>query len=540
MHVLLNNVTHFTLLQSTTKPVELVKKAKSSGFDCIGICEINNITSCVDFFDECKKQDIKPILSCNFQDKKIILVAKNKKGFNNIVKSVSENIIISDANNIIIIYGNINENIEKLKEFRSEMFLGLDLNISDRSEFLGFDIPIVAIPSCYYLVDENKKDHQLLLGSLMKKTKREIDLLIENNTEFEYKNLYTNNFEFNNISGYLEEELHLTNKISDLCENYSILDSPRLPKFEWTNGLSEIEYIRELCVEGYKKKKNFQWNKNIYGERVKKELKIIEEFNLSGYFLIVQDYVRFAKNRGILVNYGRGSVAGSLVAYLLDITDVDPIKHDLIFERFFNPARAKGGGLPDIDMDFPIDYREYIINYIKDKYGHHRVAQMITLGRLQGSSALKEVLRYHEACDNFTANTITKKLPKENEIDEYLKDMDHRSILMWVLENQPRLVSDYCKLEDGKLTGEYAPFFQQAIRIEGIYRNQGKHAAGIIISGDNLSEVCPMLKDKNGDIIAGLEMGDLEKMGHVKFDILGVQALSRLMSMNKILTGYEK
>lgn len=540
MYTLLNNITHFTLLRSTTKPEELVKKAKSMGFNSIGICELDNITSCVDFFDECKKNDIKPILSCNLKEHGVIIIAKNRKGFNNIVKSVSENIINIDDNNILVIHNKIDENIEHFKNVECKKYIGLDLNLNNRTEFNSYGIPVVAIPSCYYLEKVNKEDHQLLIGTFIKKTKKEIETLLEQNLDFVCKDLYTKELHFNIIDDYLEEELKCSQEISDMCENYSILDSPRLPKFEWTNGLSEIEYIRELCVEGYKKKKNFQWNKNIYGERVKKELKIIEEFNLSGYFLIVQDYVKFAKNRGILVNYGRGSVAGSLVAYLLDITDVDPIKHDLIFERFFNPARAKGGGLPDIDMDFPIDYREYIINYIKDKYGHHRVAQMITLGRLQGSSALKEVLRYHEACDNFTANTITKKLPKENEIDEYLKDMDHRSILMWVLENQPRLVSDYCKLEDGKLTGEYAPFFQQAIRIEGIYRNQGKHAAGIIISGDNLSEVCPMLKDKNGDIIAGLEMGDLEKMGHVKFDILGVQALSRLMSMNKILTGYEK
>ena len=537
MYTLLNNVSHFTLLNAVTKPKELVLKAKERGLSAVGICEINNVTSCVDFFDECGKNGIKPILSCNFNKKGIIVVAKNKEGFKNIIKSISKDKILIDKNNIIILYDNIENNINEYKSLNIKTYLGLDLNLFDRSRIDSFDLPVVAIPSSYYLEEKQKEDHRLLIGTLIKKTKKEIEKLIEGNKSFEMDYLYNNDLCFGNISGYTEDELNATKEIEEQCENYKITDSPRLPKFEWTNGMSEIEYVRELCVEGYKKKRNYQWDKNVYGDRVKKELKVIEEFNLSGYFLIVQDYVKFAKNKGIFVNYGRGSVAGSLVAYLLDITDVDPIKHGLIFERFFNPARASGGGLPDIDMDFPIDFREYVIDYIKNRYGENRVSQMITLGRLQGSSALKEVFRYHEACDNFTANAITKKLPKEHEIDEYLKDMDHRSILLWVLENQPKLVSDYCKIENGEICGEFAEFFKQAIRIEGIYRNQGKHAAGIIISSDNLYEICPMLTDKNGEVIAGLEMGDLEKMGHVKFDILGVQALSRLMTIKNMLKG---
>lgn len=536
MYTLINNITHFTLLHSTTKPKELVEKAKSLGFSSIGIAELDNITSCVDFFDECKKQEIKPIFGVNLTKLGIILIAKNRLGFNNIVKAMSVGYEAINENNIVIIYDKIDQNLAAMAmKNMTDLCLGLDLNSFTRDRFAEYELPTAAIPSCYYLDKEQKEDQNLLISTQLKKTKKEIESML--NDDFPMKNFFTGDYYFNMIDGYTQEELDTTKHIESLCENYSILDSPRLPKFEWTNGLSEIDYVRHLCREGYKKKNNYQWNKEIYGERVKRELKVIEEFNLSGYFLIVQDYVKFAKDRNIFVNYGRGSVAGSLVAYLLDITDVDPIKHDLIFERFFNPARAKGGGLPDIDMDFPVDYREYVINYIRDRYGHQRVAQMITLGRLQGSSALKEVLRYHEACDNFTANTMTKKLPKENQIDEYLMNMDHRSILLWVLENQPKLVSDYCRLEDGKLVGEYAQIFEQAIRLEGIYRNQGKHAAGLIISSDILSEVCPMVADKNGEMLAGLEMNDLEKMGHVKFDILGVQALSRLMSVEKLLKG---
>ena len=160
---------------------------------------------------------------------------------------------------------------------------------------------------------------------------------------------------------------------------------------------------------------------------------------------------------------------------------------------------------------------------------------MVTFGRLQGRSALKEVLRMNEACSFDEMNTITKSLPHEHEISDLLADMDNPSVIRWTLMNQPDSLRDYCRINDqGELEGDYSKLFEQAMRIEGTFKSQGKHAAGVIISLHNLSEVCPMVRNKKGsEKIAGMEMNDLEAMGHVKFDVLGVSLLDKIMGISK-------
>jgi DNA polymerase III alpha subunit len=162
---------------------------------------------------------------------------------------------------------------------------------------------------------------------------------------------------------------------------------------------------------------------------------------------------------------------------------------------------------------------------------------MATFGRLLGRGALKEVLRVHEACDYEEMNNICKQLPQEPDIADQLEAADESSIIRWTLQNDPKLVADWCKLEEnGLFTGEYAAYFEQAIRLEGTYKSQGKHAAGIVLSAEPLDLVCPMINDKNSDEkIAGMSMNDLESMGHVKFDILGVALLDKLMGVNNLL-----
>jgi DNA polymerase III alpha subunit len=197
--------------------------------------------------------------------------------------------------------------------------------------------------------------------------------------------------------------------------------------------------------------------------------------------------------------------------------------------------------LPDIDVDFPPEIREDVIQYLRDKYSSDRVCQMITFGRLQGKSILKEVLRVNDRCSPEQMNQITKYIPDEAEISDELKDMERPSILMWSLENTPKELSDYCWIdEDGSLKGEYARDFEQAIRLEGTYKSQGKHAAGVVISLDLLNEVCPMIKEARGNAkIAGMEMGDLEAIGCTKFDILGVSLLSKIQMTCEGIGDYE-
>ena len=274
--------------------------------------------------------------------------------------------------------------------------------------------------------------------------------------------------------------------------------------------------------------------KKIYTQKELK-LDVISEANLSGYFLIVRDIVNSIHSKNHIPGPGRGSAAGCLVSYLVGITQVDPIEYGLIFERFYNAGRNTDNhiSLPDIDIDVPASKRDETIDYIRNKYGHNRVGQMVTFGRLQGRSALKEVLRMNEACGFDEMNTITKSLPHEHEVSDQLAEMDDPSVIKWTLMNQPETLRDYCRLnDDGQLEGDYSKLFAQAMRIEGTFKSQGKHAAGVVISSHSLNEVCPMVRDKKAsEKIAGMEMNDLEAMGHVKFDILGISLLDKLMGV---------
>jgi DNA polymerase-3 subunit alpha len=318
-----------------------------------------------------------------------------------------------------------------------------------------------------------------------------------------------------------------------------------LPRFDCPNGISEEEYLKELCRDGWRRllistnKVNSPDAKKLYGDRFNEELGVINRANLFGYFLIVQDIIRYVNNQGWLSGPGRGSAAGCLISYLLGITQIDPLEYDLLFSRFYNDGRNSKDhiSLPDIDMDVPSKKRDNVIEYLKTKYGNDHVSQMLTFGRLQGRSAIKEVLRVYEACSFAEMNTITKYIPNEAEISDQLADMDddERSIIRWALINNSKELRDFCYInDDGKLDGEYAEYFKQAIAIEGTFKTQGKHAAGVVISAEPLYKACPMVKEKgSNEKIAGLEMSDLEALGHVKFDILGLSLLDKIMHIKE-------
>ena len=345
-----------------------------------------------------------------------------------------------------------------------------------------------------------------------------------------------------------KDEIDNLQLIDSMGENYLMIKEPSIPNFDCPNKLSQILYLRQLCREGWNKKfsdinsKTEQYK--IYTERIAYELNVIDKSGLSGYFLIVQDYCNWAKSKNWLVGPGRGSGAGCMISYLLGITDVDPIKHELVFERFYNAGRNTSGrvSLPDIDCDFPITKRDLVVEYIRSKYGDGHVSQMITFSRMQGRGSLKDVLRAHGFSFE-ESNRITKYIPDESEISEQLQEMRDEdgdsSIIRWALENIPDRLSEYCKIdESGEVTGKLAKEFMQAIRLEGTKRSQGKHAAGIIISDLQLGQICPMIFDKKSkQSIAGLEMSDLESIGLVKFDILGVAVLDKIMGCINFLKG---
>ena len=408
----------------------------------------------------------------------------------------------------------------------------------------------VATADSHYPEKQDAGDQLLLLCSAMKTTLRGIKKKIQENGDVAFSGfMKSNNFHIPSLEEIQAvnqpHEIATTMQIADMCEDYNILGQPMLPEFDCPSSQSEEEYLRYLCREGWKNtlvptgKISSIESKNLYTDRVKKELDVISRANLSGYFLIVRDIVNSVKNKGYIPGPGRGSAAGCLVSYLVGITQVDPIEYGLIFERFYNAGRNTDDhvSLPDIDIDVPASKRDETIDYIRNKYGQQRVGQMVTFGRLQGRSALKEVLRMNEACGFDEMNSITKSLPHEHEISDQLAEMDDPSVIKWTLMNQPETLRDYCRLnDDGKLEGDYSKLFSQAMRIEGTFKSQGKHAAGVVISSHSLNKVCPMVRDKKGsEKIAGMEMNDLEAMGHVKFDILGISLLDKIMGVRNQL-----
>lgn len=350
--------------------------------------------------------------------------------------------------------------------------------------------------------------------------------------------------------GHVADELSNTVKIADMCESYDILSAPQLPDFKCPDELSQDEYLKKLCQEGWKKKIKDRIPKEkqkIYVDRIKTELGVLQKAGLSSYFLIVRDIVMWVKENGGLNGASRGSAGGSLCSYLLQITSIDPIEHHLIFERFYNEGRNSPGNIemPDIDIDIPVMMRDQVLQYIEDKYGIEYTGMVPTFGRLMGKQCLKDVLRSHGACSFDEMNKVTEFIEDEAKIADKLQEMveegELRSIILWSLQNNTEQLREYCYIdENGKYQGQYAKFFEKAIRIEGVLRSQSKHAAAICISRDRISDICPMLYDKkNGKKICGVDMNSLKALGVIKWDILGVAALDKIMRGSNLLSGGE-
>ena len=414
-------------------------------------------------------------------------------------------------------------------------------------------IKAIATPDAHYAKQEDASDQRVILCAAMETTLAKVKSSLEKQEEFGLSSFFKSNRYYipsteEILALHEPEEVKNCLLIEEMCESYSLAKQPMLPKFNCPDNKNEKEYLRDLCRNGWKEKfsklnKNDEKH-NIYVDRIKNELSVISDAGLEGYFLVVQDYCNWVKNQGWLTGKGRGSGAGCMVSYLLGITQVDPIQNGLVFERFYNAGRNAPGriSLPDIDCDFPITKRDKVIDYIKNKYGHENVSQMITFSRMQGRGALKDVLRAHGFSFE-ESNLVTRYIPDEAEISEQLQEMKEdtgeASIIKWALENIPEKLKEYCELDEyGNTKGKLAKEFAQAIRLEGTKRSQGKHAAGIVISHTALNDICPMVYDKkNKQMIAGLEMSDLESIGLVKFDILGVAVLDKIMGCINLLKG---
>lgn len=514
-------------------------------------------------------------------------------------------------------------------------------------------VPTLATGDSHYCRKEDAGDHRVLLCSALDKTLPDIMQRLERGDKVELSSFFrSNNYHIPSPEEMLElhegypEELENAVKISQQCESYIVGGKPLLPQYECPNGLTPNQYLTQLCREGWKRiiPKAMQDSgrpEQEYVAEIKKELKVLTEAGLSSYFLIVRDYINYATDvLKCRVGLGRGSAAGCLVSYLLGITRVDPVRYDLMFERFYSSGRnvpahvnfnevpfqnfeqegevdaefvAANGlperlkqlrgnrwfeqegellgvsrvygyyrhiwesvevdrsnpknshilwvlgkvdsldpsspaqitsariALPDIDSDFPVAFRDQVIEYCREKYGHERVCQMATFSRMQGRGAIKDVLRAHQRCSFEEMNLITEHIPDEAEIADQLQTMREEtgeaSIIRWALENNPEPLSQWCVIrEDGEFDGPLAFDFAQAIRLEGTKRNMGRHASGLIISSAPLADIAPMVYDKStGEMIVGVDMKDAEEMGLVKFDILGLRTLDCIQGAESLI-----
>ena len=603
MHVPLSCHTHYSLLRGFSKPQELISACSNFGIGSIAITDIDSMSGAVNFSTAADKAGIKPLLGTKLLiagEGYVTAIAKNLAGWGELCSLVSQGCIstvtfdeLAEKKNIIVISGGtdstlakciistdyiytakshnslssyLNDDYQKLVDlslnkyastFGDRFLVGLQRCsenyvfadkliadcLSDRASYAN--VPALALTNSFYTNKEDKIDHSTLLCSYKKTTLSKLKALLEKE-----ENASLCRFADNDMSSLLspdefatfhsESELKNTQLVSDMCEKFTLLDKPRLPIFPCPNNLSQDDYLREVCRDGWRNLSNKMDKSRTqeYINQVNMELDVFKEVELSGYFLIVQDFVKWAQSQGMLTSPGRGSSGGSLVSYLSGITRVDPIQYGLFFERFYNKGRNSGGkvSLPDIDVDFPIAGREKVIEYIRNKYRKENVSSVVTFSRLQGRGAIKEILRVHQMCDNTLINEISKRLPQEAEIADKMEEEKETSIIRWVLNNEPDRISSWCTMDkNGVLNGSLSSSFAQAIRVEGTFRNSGKHASAVIIATKPIAEICPMMLDKSGGMIAGIEYTELESMGIAKLDILGTTILDKLMGVNSLL-----
>ena len=428
------------------------------------------------------------------------------------------------------------------------------VELTDCLRTLGglMDTKVICTPDAHYAKQSDAVDQRILLCNNMKITLSQINHKLQNGQDVPLSCFFNSDKYYipspeEMAELHTQEEIENTIYVDSMCEEYDILSQPILPPFNYPDKYnSDSDFLRDLCRSGWRHNKLnslSQEDQDKYVKRLKYEFDVLHGAGLSSYFLIVQDIVNHIKENKWLPGPGRGSAAGCLVSYLLGITAIDPMQYGLIFDRFYNAGRNTKDrvSMPDIDIDVPIDKREHIIEYIKSTYGNDKVSQMLTFNTMKGRGALKDVLRAYGNLAFEDMNKITKNIPDEakisDELQEMKKEYGEASIIKWALENRSNDLKEWCHLdEEGKLNGPLAKRFEQAIRLEGTKTNQSKHAAGVVIAPEALTNICPMVYDtKNKNLIAGMEMQDLENIGVIKFDILGVAVLDKIMNISDML-----
>ena len=553
----LRQYSNYSLLESSFRINEIINLCKEHRMPAIALTDKQNLFGAFEFSLEAQKNGIQPILGIDLKLEKtddlelpsnILLLIKNYEGYKNIINLMTKH-YSNDENNIInfddlkknnegliCLSGGVNGPIGKsilsknkstsekiLKDLNSiynENFYleftrsGLEDEKIIENFFLScankFNIPIVATNNNYFTNSEMHEatDALLCIKNVEKLSNSKRDSISK---EFFFKSSSEMEKVFHDIPESVANTLIIAKKCSFMLES----SKPRLPKF-LDSTLDENKELYKLSHEGLNKKilninkkEISSFDKKKYQERLNYEINIIKKTGYSGYFLIVSDFISWAKNQNIPVGPGRGSGAGSLVAWTLGITDLDPIKYDLLFERFLNPDRVT---LPDFDIDFCQDKRDKVLKYIVKKYGKKKVSQIITFGTLQSRNVLRDVGRVLELPYS-QVDSIAKMIPYNPANPISLKDAINNEIKLQELKKSDDSVSKLLNI---------------SLKLEGLYRHASTHAAGIVIGDQNLDEKIPFFKDdpKTGLPVTQFSMKFIEKAGLIKFDFLGLKTLT--------------
>ena len=550
--------TEYSLLDGSNKIKEYVSRVKELGMNSAAITDHGVMYGVIDFYREAKKQGINPILGCEVYvapnsrfDREItggddryyhlVLLAENNKGYANLMKIVSKGFVegyyyrprvdkallaeyhegiialsacLAGEVQRYIVKGLYDEAKKKALEYRDifgedNYFLELqDHGIPDQtlvnqqlmkmSQETG--IPLVATNDVHYTYADDAKAHDILLCIQTGKK-----LADENRMRYEGGQYYVKSpEEMEALFPFAKEALENTQKIADRCSVEIEFGVTKLPKYDVPDGMTSWEYLQKLCWEGLEKRYGSDPSRELK-DRLTYELDTIKNMGYVDYFLIVWDFIKYAKDHGIAVGPGRGSAAGSIVSYCLEITTIDPIRYQLLFERFLNPERVS---MPDIDVDFCFERRQEVIDYVVRKYGKDRVVQIVTFGTLAARGVIRDVGRVMDLPYAFV-DSIAKMIPQELNItiDKALKE-------------NPELRRTYETDEQVK------SLIDMAKRLEGLPRHSSMHAAGVVISQKSVDEYVPLSRAADGTITTQFTMTTLEELGLLKMDFLGLRTLT--------------
>lgn len=504
--------TENSLLNSMISIDKLIDFAKKNNIKSLTITD-NNMYGVMEFYHKCLENEIKPIIGLEviIENKKIILYCLNYDGYKNLIKiatSQSDNtlnyeFLSSHSDNLLCIvpYNSINIYL-KLECIFKIIYKGYK-NLEERKKLEGTNL--IYINEILYLNKIDSIYYKYLVGIrdgviLEKVNYNSLNYLY---TLDEIKKMYPNDLE-NNY------------KITDLCNVKLEFHLNLLPVYEFDENISSYEFLRKLSFDGLNKIFGKDIEKK-YIDRLNYELDVINKMGFCNYFLVVYDYVNFAKKSGILVGPGRGSAASSLVSYCLNITTIDPIKYDLLFERFLNPERVS---MPDIDIDFEYDRREEVIDYCRKKYGIKKTAPIITFGTLGAKQVIRDVARVMDI-DLDIVDTLSKLLDsKQNLKENYLKNKKIKDLL--------------------NINKDLFNLYKISTKLEGLKRHKTIHAAGVVISNCDLDEVIPLDMHSDNFYITGYSMEYLEEIGLLKMDFLALKNLSIITDVIKQINASEK